>query len=303
VTRAVALPALDRGARALQEEYVEWRVVRDGEAIRRVELTTELGDYWRIMAAHEPARAVELVTRFAGRPVDPHELFGDAGTPDERAEAFERTMLAQEGASPLNDGREAICCMTHPSNTLTALLALACAATTPRIVRDVLSGRLRCVTCDEAIPMLDGGAVQGRASDPVLVERLGRLAYEGRLIAFDDPVGVYVAGVEHTRLRTPSGGPVPAAWFHFSRGRQRLVLRCPEESGLAVSDLVDVATEQPIRHGGQIAELVQLELRLRVSGPDAVDAALPDPLEVAAAADDPRDCEGVRRLVAELGGP
>jgi hypothetical protein len=33
--------------RRLQEEYVEWRVVRDDVGIRRVKLTTELSDYSR----------------------------------------------------------------------------------------------------------------------------------------------------------------------------------------------------------------------------------------------------------------
>jgi hypothetical protein len=300
VTRAAALPALDRGARALQEEYLEWRVVRDGDAIHRVEFTTELADYWRVLAAHEPARTVALVAELAGRPVAPEELFGDARTPGERETAFGRTMLTRDGMSPLNDGREAICCMVEPSNSLVGLLRLAFAATTPRIVRDVLSGRLRCLTCDEAIPQLGGSAVQGRASDPVLVERLGRLAYEDRLIAFDDPLGIYLGGVEHGRLRTPDGGRVPAGWFVFSRGRQRLVLECPPETGLVVSDLVDVATEQPIRHGGQVAELVQLIVRLRVSDAGAAGGTMPDPVEVARAESDARDCAGVQRAVAAL---
>jgi hypothetical protein len=188
--------------------------------------------------------------------------------------------------------------MVQPTNTLGALLALAWAATTPRIVRDVISGRRRCLTCDEAIPLLDGKAMRGRGSDPVLVERFGRLAFEGRLVAFDDPVCVVLAGVEHARLVTREGDPVPAEWFSFGRGtaglHQRLVLEVPAGTGLAVSDLVDAATEQPIRFGGQVAELVQVAVHVRVSGADAVRVDLPDPLELAAAEDDGRDCETVR---------
>jgi hypothetical protein len=276
LTRAQALRLLDR-TRALQEEYVEWRVVRDGDTIRRVELTTELADYWRVLAAHEPERTLELVAEFAGeRPADVHDGLDP------------QALLT----GPYNDGTHAICCMVQRSNTLEALLALAAAATTPRIVRDVVSGRLRCLTCDESIPMFEGAAQLGRSSDPVLVERFGRLAFEGRLVALDDPVGVYIAGVEQTRLRTPDGEPVPSEWFQLTRGGQRLVL-APQ--GMAVSDLVDVATEQPIRHGGQIAELVQLKLRLRVSEPGVVGSEMPEPVELERAAADPRDCAEVRR--------
>jgi hypothetical protein len=45
--RAVGLDALRGRIRRLQEEYVEWRFMRDDMRIRRVELTTELSDYWR----------------------------------------------------------------------------------------------------------------------------------------------------------------------------------------------------------------------------------------------------------------
>ena len=46
---------------------VEWRVVRgtDGR-IRRVELTTELRDYWTVLAAYEPGRALGFATRQIG---------------------------------------------------------------------------------------------------------------------------------------------------------------------------------------------------------------------------------------------
>ena len=83
----------------LQEEYVEWRTVRErGGAISRVELTTELRDYWRVLAAHEPDRTVDLVGELTGRAVAPEDVYGirapAALDPAERGRAFAATMLA-----------------------------------------------------------------------------------------------------------------------------------------------------------------------------------------------------------------
>ena len=59
----------DLGRLRHQEEYVEWRVVREGDRIRRIEMTTELSADWEILAAQEPARTLELVSSFAGEEV------------------------------------------------------------------------------------------------------------------------------------------------------------------------------------------------------------------------------------------
>jgi hypothetical protein len=242
--RARALAVLD-AQRGLQEEYLEWRTVRGaGGAIRRVELTTELRDYWRVLAAHEPERTVDLVGELTGRAIPPREL---KGLRDSR----------------FNDGRDGICFMTHRSNDLASLAGLAAAAAMPCTAGD------RRATASEVIPLLADAAVAGRGSDPVIVEALGRLASEGRLLAVGDPVGVYVSGVEHTRLRAPGGSTVPREWFTASRGDQRLVFEVPAGEGFLVGDLVDAATERPIRHGGQIAELVQLRAFFRASAPGA----------------------------------
>ena len=167
--------------------------------------------------------------------------------------------------------------MRHRDNDLGAMFKLLAAAASPCVLADEVTGRSRCATAYETIPLLDEAAVAGRASDPVIVERLGRLAFERRLIAPDDPLGISIGGVEHTRLRTPDGEHVPPEWFAASRGwsaaespdgharSQRLVFEVPPEHGFAVGDLVDAATEQPIRHGGQIAELVQVRLLLRTT--------------------------------------
>jgi hypothetical protein len=240
--RERALALLD-GRRDLQEEYAEWRTVRaPGGKIRRVELTTELRDYWRVLVEHAPERAADLVGELTGRTIGRREL-------------------ARLG--PLNDGRDGICFMTHPSNDLKALAQLAAAAAMPYTAGD------RPATANEAIRLMRGAAVAGRASDPVIVETLGRLAAERRVVALADPLGVQVAAVQHTRLRTPDGSPVPRDWFALSRGDRRLVFEVPAGEGFLVGDLVDAASERPIRHGGQIAELVQLRVLFRTSVPGA----------------------------------
>jgi hypothetical protein len=238
--RERALALLD-GRRDLQEEYAEWRAVRDGGGkLVRVELTTELRDYWGILAEHEPERAADVVGELTGRaPSD----------------------VARLGS--LNDGRDGICFMTHRDNDLAALAKLAAAAAMP-----CTAGGRR-ATAREVIPLLGDAALAGRASDPVIVETLGRLAGERRLLALADPVGVFVTDVQHTRLRTPGGETVPREWFAISRGGRRLAFAVPPGEGFAAGDLVDAATERPIRHGAQIAELVQLRLPLRASAPGA----------------------------------
>jgi hypothetical protein len=282
--RARALGFLDEGppgdgtsGRDLQEEYVEWRVVRGpGEdGIERVELTTELPERWAAAAAYDPAGLLRRVAAFAREDrVPPSAAFGaydpfaPGASPEGRARAFRETMLGPGAHSPYNDGRRSICCMSQPTNNLGALVTLAAGA----LQRSLASGS-RAPTAAEMLPLLAGAAQAGRASDPLIVERLGRLAFERRLVALAEPVGVAIRGLQHTRLRTPAGGPVPLGWFTCDgAAEQRVVLEVPPGEGFRVSDLVDVATEEPIRHGGQVAELVQVALTFRVSPAGSADA-------------------------------
>lgn len=322
--RPRALPLLDwvptgrgRGS-CLQEEYIEWRVVREGEHIVRVEMTTELSDYWRVLAAVNPQRTLKLIEEFARLPVDARDIYGDCDpfdpktSAEEREEAFAERMLSDDNQSPYNDGRSAITCMAQGTNTLAALVQLVLAASHPRTVRDPWSNRLRCLSCAELVPLLAGGSAQlGRASDPVLVERLARLAFEGRLVALDDPIGVYIQSAEWTRLRTPDGRPISPEWFRFDRGTpasgpadfarwQRVTFEPPRSSDLSVSDLVDVATEEAVSSGAQVADLIQVAVLLRVSEAGVEQVGNIEPSEIAdAAGDAAQRCAGIHeRLIA-----
>lgn len=317
--RADALALLDwrgasgcEGRRRLQEEYVEWRVVRDGDGgLCRVEMTTELSDWWRVLAAHAPAEALRVAAEFADEEALASEaLFGAVDpfarevSPQQREEAFAAQMLEPPG--PYNSER-ALCCMVNPSNSLGAIVALVSAAAFPFAIE---GSDGRGVPARQTIPLFAEAAQDGRSSDPLLVERLSRLASEGRLIALDDPVGVFIQGVERTRLRCPDGRPVPAEWFTFERdagpgGRsararfQRMTFEVPAGEGLRLSDLVDVATEEPIEFGGQVADLVQLAISLRVSAPNAVKVDTRRCKPPAAAAD-PWGCDAVQEAWAEF---
>ncbi|MEJ7785683.1 MAG: hypothetical protein WKF96_12835 [Solirubrobacteraceae bacterium] len=314
-----ALAVLDRagdgssfGGRALQEEYMEWRVVREADTIMRVELTTELSDYWRVLARHRPQRVLELAAEFAGEAaVDPAAVFGavdlDGACPDEREAAFATAMLDPKRPGPYNDGRRAVCCMVHPSNAAGALAQLVAAAAVPRQIATALGPRAP--TIAELTEPMAGAAVARRASDPVAAERVARMAFEGAALALSEPFGTHIAGIQHTRLHTPTGEAIPREWFKFSRPAagpgddslqryRRVTLAVPSEAGFAVGDLVDLATERSLRWGGEVAALVQLAVTF-----DAVLATVTgDREEISARAPsaDAAACEQVRAQAAMI---
>ena len=294
----------------MQEEYCEWRTIRnESGVVTRIEFTTELAAYWRILATHDPQRTLEVVSEFAREIVHPEAVYGLSNplraSPDERAEGFAHTMFSPQTAGPYNWGPRGICCMVQGTNTLDALLKLAVSASRPRLTRDA-DESVRLPTANEMVPPIE--AQLGRSSDPVLVERLCRLALEGRAIGFDDPLGIYISAIERTRLRCPDGSHVPAEWFQFDRGvdaasaddgrarYQRVVFEVPEDAGFVIGDLVDVATEERIRSGAQIADLLQLVLNLRVGEPThPVDVELISPREQ----NDPTRCDDLIAALAD----
>lgn len=312
-----------------QEEYLEWRVVREDRTIKRVEMTTELPEYWRVLAAHEPEQTLELIAELAGEDEVPWEAIyggtdprGSSVTPDERGQAFARTMLADpdqddrrealRGVSEYNDGRRAICCLIHRFNRLFDLVRLVSTSARPFLVTDSVTGRVRFPSGSESIVGLKPKPVaeDGRHSDPLIVERAVQFATEGRLIGFDDPVGIYIRGFQDQELVLASGEPPPPDWFEpggdqaalsFSRGLgpgasadgrpryQRLTLELPPDSDLMLGDLVIRRTGEPVRFGAQLAALTQLVAYVR-TGPAG---AFPSLAPHAPAAGSP-DCQEIR---------
>lgn len=322
-------PSGHTGRSLFQEEYAEWRVVRDADGPVRFELTTELSDYWELLARHTPKLLVKLVREFADDPTPTaaevfggHDPFSATSDEDARAEAFSRAFrgvqdsegnrLAPRGA--FNNDQRAITCLSRTDNTLGALINLVAASATPILVADRESGERRFPSGSEAIPQLRKGSAQDcRASDPLIVERIVRVVTEGRLVRFDDPIGIYIVAVQHQDLLDPDDQPISKQWLQLTRHGpdlgdglarpQRLTLEAPQDTGIKLSDLRSRRTGERITSGAQIAELIEVAVYVRISGPNQlpVKPVVLDqrPLEPCAQRN---ECQGAERAAARLEG-
>ena len=288
------LPTGDLGRVLGQDEYCEWRTVRNPNGkLVRVEVTTELAKYWEILAAFHPMKTLRVLGRFAGEQManwwevyGPNDPFAATATPDSRAAAFNRMMVWNQRKapvrSPYNNGQKAIAFLSKPISSLNAAVALFVTAAIPYGKR--VGGNDVALDGAEMIASTNQAAVDCRNSDPNMVGRMNEIVWDGRAVAFDDPVGVYIRSFAHTDLLDPDGNRIPEEWVEFQRGSrprggvgqersQRLVIEVPPSAGFVLEDLVNADTNENIRFGYQIAELTKLSCYFRTSEAGAVHAS------------------------------
>lgn len=282
--------------RHFQEEYLEWRCVRDaGGRITRIEFTTETQEYWETLAAFHPMKTLRVIGRFAGeRIADPMKVYGvkdpEALEPDERKRRFSANMSypdpARFGASrsPYNNGLRAITFMAQQNNTLGAAIFLAAFAARQLGRQDGAALPVP-LTGPLAIANTSQSAVDCRSSDPTIVGAVIGLCWKGRKIALSDPPGIYILGVDPSAFLLPDrSAAVPVDWFEFQRGSradasgglelsQRLVFEVPPGKGFVVGDLIDQATDEPIKAGAQVARHVRVGLHVLASEVGTVSTA------------------------------
>lgn len=281
------------------EEYLEWRTIRNAAGkIIRVEMTSEVQEYWLSLAKYHPATTLQILGEFAreASPAPFEEVYGDlnpfTSSPEERGDAFQQMMLPSttngltEIASPYNNGQKAIAFMANSVNTLSAALFLAAFAAFPYVKRQgtgttPLTGR-------EAIRFTEQAAQDCRDSDPSIVGSVINFAAQRRKIALLDPPGLYIGSIASQNLVLPDGAtPVPEDWFRFSRGSkivdpqsgqtlslaQRLVFEVPAGQDFVVGDILDATTGGNIEFGAQIAAQVSIGLYAKASPTNVVTVA------------------------------
>jgi hypothetical protein len=238
-----------------QDEYLEWFVERTGNKVLRVTFTCEGPEYWEALAhgypldyngPRDPAVKGDTATLLAlyRQHIDPGVQLNDLFS----AGKYNRLNKwnASHGAMHLN----------QRNNTLGAEINIAAQAT---VLRADKTGQL--ITDADALIQCAQFGQAGRASDPTIGDHVNSLARDGYMITLQNPVGLYMAGINTAGFVTPKGNDAQQ-YFKIVRGPAemtvRAVLEVPASEGFTVGDIT--IDGQAIEFGGQIAEHITMKL-------------------------------------------
>jgi hypothetical protein len=233
-------------SRDVQDEYCEWSVTRQSgtNKIIRITFTCEGPEYWRFLAATDPARTVALYKQHVDASATHGDLFTPSGTYIPRNRFNNSTA---NGAMHL----------VQRNNTLGAEIEIAGAATIVRLKPDgnPMTDSLDLIRCGRY------GAEQ-RHSDPFIGARVNFHARNRADITVANPVGIYFGGLDTQEWETPDGSN-PAEFWKYTRGTPerpvRAVIEVPSDRAYVLGDvLID---GRAIQFGGQIAYRIEMTIR------------------------------------------
>lgn len=269
-----------RGRHELHNEYCEYHIVKRIDASgrlrpKRIEVTTELREYWVCIAKYDPIQLLEMVFNIIGYQPAWEDLYGVQDpfdlTEEQREIAFSTLMAGHGNDRDLADkevptqptGRlntEHALFMTHPINGLDDLLYIVMfgakpyASETPgtpasreQIFRHAAVEQLACRHADPAAAMGAYSAV-----------------LEGRSVAFSDPLGMYILSFNQG-VFIYNDEPVPQEWIRWSRGKedglyQRLEFGPSDSEDVFLDDIMveEGASSMPLTGGFQLVQNIEV---------------------------------------------
>jgi hypothetical protein len=261
----------ERGRAELHNEYCEYAAVRavddDGRPrLKRVQVTTELREYWVTLARSSPDAVRALVTGITGTEPAWTDLYGVADPivldEDAREEAFARLVAGgPQGppSGPLNT-RNALF-MSHPINGLDDLLYIVVFGARPLFTDR--AGTLQPATREQIFRAGGAEHLACRHADPAAAMAAHGAAVAGRTVAFADPLGMYVQSFARDVFLL-DGAPLPDSWVRFSRGaeglHQRLEVGPPDDDPRFLDQAVTAegAVDEPVTGGFQVVRHVEV---------------------------------------------
>lgn len=313
---------LPRARNALHSEYCEYAVVHreDGDGRmrpKRVQVTTELAEYWLTLAVHSPARLRAEAADVLGEEPAWAQLYGvadpEALDEEERRLRFAIAMAGHGGDAELEragvprdpQGRlntENAVFMTHPINGLNDLLYIALFGARPYAVkgRGEFPGR---ATSNDIFAAAKVPHLACRHADPAAAAAAYGAVLGSRALSFANPLGMYLRSFNDEPLQV-GGEPIPPEWVRWGRGRegmhQRLELGPGDEDDAFLDDIeVAVGNERQRLAGGyQLLKLLEVGPLLATGKTEPADRA--ELVEIPVAG--PIECSrtDICRTVAEL---
>jgi hypothetical protein len=271
------------GRHNLHNEYCEYRVIeqKDGTGKfrpKRVHITTELREYWVCVAIHDPDFLRSMCQSILGYLPTWESLYGVSDpltlSLRDRQLQFSRLVaghgndeaLKKSGVPAQPEGslnRDNVLFMTHPINGLDDLLYIVMFGAKP--YARIVNGIRFPATKEQIFRAFGVEHLACRHADPAAATAAHQQAYEGRSVAFSDPLGVYINNFSAS-VFTYQNAPIPTSWIQFSRGRQRLEFGPSDAENVFLDEITvaEGASEQMLTGGFEVAKRVEVGPLLRI---------------------------------------
>jgi hypothetical protein len=288
-----------KGRQQLHNEYCEYQIIygqdRSGHVRpKRVKVSTELREYWLCIAMHDPNKLQDMAKDIIGYKPQFEDLYGENDpfslTIAQRKSAFSRFVagngndreLANLGIPSQPIGKlntENVLFMTHPINGLDDLFYIVMFGAKPYAVRK--NNGLQKATREQIFRQFGVEHLGCRHADPTAAMAAYDQAYDGKTVAFSNPLGVYILSFTKD-IFLFRDAPVPDEWVRWSRGQpgngQREAMWQHLEFGPSDQEpwfLDDISvsyggTEQPLVGGFQLLQNTEVGPLLDIGGHSTV---------------------------------
>jgi hypothetical protein len=259
------LPVRDR-----QDEYLEWAVRQNSDGkITKITFVAEGYDYFYELFNKDEGRVVDIYKEFTGLTnLSADDLRAPKGIYRRNGKRRDSTITEPGKFNPRNKYNisPGIVHLSHRANSLGAEVNLA-----------GVSGIARKNAKEETVDPSDAekvlccseGGDPDRNSDPLIGQQAYSLVLAGRRYTLANPVGLYIAGVDESRLLLPDNKTaVPREWWKEVRGTGiwkpdesrvlRLELEVPKSEKFVVGDLL--VDGSPIKYAGRLTDLITVHL-------------------------------------------
>ena len=238
----------------LQDEYVEWRVEKDNDKVRRITFSTEFSEYFGSLAAVSSDAIIASIKELDSN-ANPtvEELYGVADVSQLSAQRrFDLFDARYRSANPWNNGTKGIMGLTQRANTMGALFALVHDCATPK------PGTPPGQVCSTV------GCLPDRDSDPRVCTASQQFAIDDKAISLMDPVGIEIFALEGNWEL--DGNPIDISnstnIWSITRNGRRATLNVPDNLTLD-GDEIETGTQ------------VSKKLLVRVTVQTVSDSSLP----------------------------
>ncbi|MCT7968786.1 hypothetical protein NG799_20975 [Laspinema sp. D1] len=269
------------GRHILHNEYCEYRIIEKPDATgkmrpKRVQVTTELREYWACIAKFDPVAVRAMVENVLGFLPSWEALYGVSNpsllSPSQREIAFSRRVaghgnkqelvsagVPEQPTGALNQDNALF--MTHPINGLDDLLYIVMFGAAPYVIRTDTG--LKSAIREQIFRQYNVEGLACRHADPAAAMGAQGAAMNGQTVAFDNPLGMYILSFNHPVFRYQDQA-VPEEWIRFSRGEKDMYQRLefgPSDTDEAFLDdiVVEVGSDiKPLTGGFQVLQQIEI---------------------------------------------